>query len=239
MEPTPQGGDGEDIVIDTVVPVASILPLGVPRVGVGGGAARERKSPAREAPAVGALAMVEPMPASRNGRPGPGREREISMAAANGVRGRAPGLVSAFTAAPNKRFSPSLPTWRAPVGRAAPHSSHVMYNVVQERVQGEPSRSTVRFAVCSLLLPFLGAVYSKFSFHKKMFRPEHGSCSVQKATTSCPSNRSVFPIDEIPGASSATVRKLVNHHAPHHARKKEVVILLCMQPPCSPHFCMK
>ena len=66
MEPMPQGGDGEDIVIDTVVPVASILPLGVPRVGVGGGAARE-------APAVGALAMVEPMPASRNGRPSPGR----------------------------------------------------------------------------------------------------------------------------------------------------------------------
>ena len=44
----------------------SILPLGVSRLGVGVGAARE-------APGVGALAMVEPMPASRNGRPGPGR----------------------------------------------------------------------------------------------------------------------------------------------------------------------
>ena len=41
------------------------------------------------------------------------------MAAANGVRGRAPGLVSAFRTAPTKRFSPSLPAWRAPVGRAA------------------------------------------------------------------------------------------------------------------------
>ena len=29
MEPMPQGGDGEDIVIVIVVPVTSILPLGV------------------------------------------------------------------------------------------------------------------------------------------------------------------------------------------------------------------
>ena len=35
------------------------------------------------------------------------------MAAANGVRGRAPGLVSAFMAAPTDRFSPSLPALRA------------------------------------------------------------------------------------------------------------------------------
>ena len=45
------------------------------------------------------------------------------MAAANGVRGRAPGLVSAFMAAPTDRFSPSLPALRAPVGCAAPDSS--------------------------------------------------------------------------------------------------------------------
>jgi len=47
MEPMPQGGDGVDIVIVPVVPVASIFPLGVPRLGVGVGA-----------PRVGALAMV-------------------------------------------------------------------------------------------------------------------------------------------------------------------------------------
>jgi hypothetical protein len=51
MEPMPQGGDGVDIVIVLVVPVASILPLGVPRLGVGVGAALE-------APRIGALAMV-------------------------------------------------------------------------------------------------------------------------------------------------------------------------------------
>jgi hypothetical protein len=68
MEPMPQGGDGEDIVIVIVVPAASILPLGVSRLGVGVGAARE-------APGLGAMAMVELMPASRNGRPGPGRAR--------------------------------------------------------------------------------------------------------------------------------------------------------------------
>jgi hypothetical protein len=39
MEPMPQGGYGEDIVIVIVVPVETILPLGAPRVGVGGGAA--------------------------------------------------------------------------------------------------------------------------------------------------------------------------------------------------------
>ena len=50
MEPMPQGGDGVDIVIVIVVPVASIVPLGVPRLGVGAGAL--------EAPSVGALAMV-------------------------------------------------------------------------------------------------------------------------------------------------------------------------------------
>ena len=45
MEPMPQGGDGEDIVIVIVVPVASILPLGVPRVGVGVGAAWKPPAP--------------------------------------------------------------------------------------------------------------------------------------------------------------------------------------------------
>ena len=45
------------------------------------------------------------------------------MAAANNVRGRAPGLVSAFMAAPTDRFSQSIPAWRAPVGCAAPHRS--------------------------------------------------------------------------------------------------------------------
>jgi hypothetical protein len=40
------------------------------------------------------------------------------MAAADGVRGRAPGLVSAFMAAPTKRFSPSLPESVACAGRA-------------------------------------------------------------------------------------------------------------------------
>ena len=40
MEPMPQGGDGVDIVIVPVVPVASIFPLGVPRLGVGVGAPR-------------------------------------------------------------------------------------------------------------------------------------------------------------------------------------------------------
>ena len=38
MEPMPQGGDGVDIVIVLVVPVASIVPLGVPRLCVGVGA---------------------------------------------------------------------------------------------------------------------------------------------------------------------------------------------------------
>ena len=49
----PQGGDGVDIVIVLVVPVTSILPLGVPRLGVGVGAAL-----ALEGPGVGALATV-------------------------------------------------------------------------------------------------------------------------------------------------------------------------------------
>ena len=47
----------------------------------------------------------------------------INMAAANNVRGRAPGLVFAFMAAPTDRFSQSMPAWRAPVGCAAPHRS--------------------------------------------------------------------------------------------------------------------
>jgi hypothetical protein len=34
MEPIPQGGDGVDIVIVLVVPIASILPLGLPSLGV-------------------------------------------------------------------------------------------------------------------------------------------------------------------------------------------------------------
>jgi hypothetical protein len=42
---------------------------------------------------------------------------------ADGVRRRASGLVSAFIAATNDRFSPSLPTLRAPAGCAATHSS--------------------------------------------------------------------------------------------------------------------
>ena len=153
MEPTPQGGDWEDIVIDTVVPIASILPLGVPRLGVGGGAALPWKSsassrspssssfsspslpscpwacsvlvseevlPGKPPPSARSPWMSPCLPAGMGGRV---QEEGNSMAAANGVRGRAPGLLSAFTAAPTKRVSPSLPTWRAPVGRAAPHSS--------------------------------------------------------------------------------------------------------------------
>jgi hypothetical protein len=65
MEPMPQGGDGVDIVIVLVVPVASILPLGVPRLGVGVGAALV-------GPRVGALAMVVLFPESEASS----RERE-------------------------------------------------------------------------------------------------------------------------------------------------------------------
>jgi hypothetical protein len=88
MEPMPQGGDGIDIFIVLVFPVASILPLGGPRLGVSVGAALEAprgraccrvlrhsmavlvclSSSALEAPRVGALAMV--VPAAGNSGPG-------------------------------------------------------------------------------------------------------------------------------------------------------------------------
>ena len=56
-------------------------------------------------------------------RPNASKLKEAEVATANTDRGRAPGLVSAFLAAPTKRFSTARPSWRAPVGRAVPHSS--------------------------------------------------------------------------------------------------------------------
>ena len=72
---------------------------------------------------------------------------DVSVAAEKRAR-----LMSAFMAAPTKRFSPSRPAWRASVGRAAPHSSHPChalnlpygsYGAMEQFIQSPSSSGTL------------------------------------------------------------------------------------------------